>query len=286
MTVQRTIAQKVVLEGIGLHTGNMTTMTFLPAPENTGVRFVRVDLKDKPVIVANASNVSSAVRGTTIGDPAIAQVHTIEHILAVFSALGIDNIEVQLTNNEPPILDGSARPFAQAVLKAGFTEQKAEREYFVVTEPIIYEAETTRFELNPSTGFEIDCTVIYKHPFLNQQQRHMLVTEESFMNDLVAARTFCFDYEIEAIKRRGLGKGGDFSNAIIVGINGVHNPDAQLRYPDEFVRHKMLDLIGDLFLLGKRIQGKIIAVRPGHYHNIKYVQQIYHVMEKNKLKEQ
>ncbi|MHB9154610.1 MAG: UDP-3-O-acyl-N-acetylglucosamine deacetylase, partial [Endomicrobiales bacterium] len=180
----------------------------------------------------------TAVRGTTIGNDPV-RVHTVEHILAVCSGFGIDNLEILLTNNEPPVLDGSALPFAELMKKTGLVEQDAPRTYFTLSGPVSYESGRTKITAYPAEEFSIDCTVAYDHPFLKEQRATFTITPESFFLDIAPARTFCFDYEIEALKAKGLAKGGSLENAVVVGINGIHNPGGKLRFPDEFVRHKI-----------------------------------------------
>lgn len=271
---QRTIAKEVRLEGIGLHTGNSSVLVFKPAPENHGIKFMRTDLPGKPVIPASYEQVmGTAVRGTSIGtEPA--RVHTVEHLLASCAALGIDNLLIEISNNEPPIIDGSAEKFAQALLEAGAVEQKAVRSVYVLDTPVVYESGKTKLTAYPANHFSIECAIGYDHPFLKSQQGNFEISAESFMKELAPARTFCFDYEIEALKQNGLAKGGDFTNAIVVGLTGIRNPDGKLRFPDEFVRHKAMDLVGDLFLLGKQLRARIVAERCGHNHNVNFVKEI------------
>ena len=273
MEKQSTIAKEVTLEGVGLHTGNMTRMVFRPAPAGSGITFVRVDLPGKPAIRASCSNVIGAIRGTTIGnDPA--RVHTVEHLLASCSMLGIDNMEIEITNNEPPIMDGSAKPFAELLLQAGTTEQDAPRTYFVPKGTVTYEVNGTKIVAEPAEELIIDCTISYKHPFLSRQQATFTLTRETFLKEIAPARTFCFDYEIEALKSKGLAKGGDLANAIVVGLAGIHNPGKLLRFPDEFVRHKILDLVGDLYLIGMPLKARVTALRCGHNHNISFAKEL------------
>jgi len=271
---QQTIAKPVHIEGVGLHTGNISKVTFKPAKENTGIRFIRVDLKDSPVMTAEYKHVmGTPVRGTSIGSEA-APVHTIEHIMAACLGLGIDNLEIEITNNEPPILDGSAKPFAELLISAGLKELDAERQYLTLKEPVTYESGKTKISASPADELKIECTIAYDHPYLKEQSMTFVLSRDGFLNDIAPSRTFCFDYEIEALKSRGLAKGGDFSNALVVGIHGIRNPDGKLRFNDEFVRHKILDLMGDLYLLQKPLKAHITAVRCGHNHNISFVKQI------------
>ncbi|MCB4790744.1 MAG: bifunctional UDP-3-O-[3-hydroxymyristoyl] N-acetylglucosamine deacetylase/3-hydroxyacyl-ACP dehydratase [Elusimicrobia bacterium] len=282
MEKQKTISKEITMEGIGLHTGNIAKAEFKPSPPNTGIRFKRIDLPGSPEIHATYHQVLGAIRGSTIGTETV-RVHTVEHILAVCSGLGIDNMEICLTNNEPPVMDGSAKPFVDIIVKAGLVEQDAPRQYFTLTEPYTYEVDKVKITAFPSDEFKIDCTVVYNHPYLSEQKASVVVTPDSFINMIAPARTFCFDYEIEALKKKGLGKGGDLTNAIVIGLNDIHNPDKTLRFKDEFVRHKILDLIGDLYLLGKPIKAHIVAVRPGHNHNINFAKKLAELEGKNGL---
>ncbi|MFC1501393.1 UDP-3-O-acyl-N-acetylglucosamine deacetylase [Elusimicrobiota bacterium] len=273
MDKQKTIAKEVSVEGVGLHTGNKSKLTFKPAPEHYGIKFVREDLPGKPLIPASYHHVTgTAIRGTTIVKD-IDRVHTVEHILAVCSGLNIDNLKVHITNNEPPIMDGSAKPFAQTLLKTGIVEQNAQREYITLTDTIKYESGNTKFIAYPDDEFSLECMVSYDHPFVSYQKAGFKITPETFLKEIAPARTFCFDYEIEALQNKGLAKGGDLNNAIVVGLDGIHNTEP-LRFPDEFVRHKMLDLIGDLYLIGKPLKARIIAERCGHNHNIEFAKEL------------
>ena len=273
MAFQTTIEKEVSLEGIGLHTGNKSKVVFKPAAADYGIKFIRVDLPGAPVIPAdyNHTATGTAVRGSVIaaGD---AKVHTIEHIMASCFALGIDNLRIEINNNEPPILDGSGEEFVCALKSAGLAELTAGRKYLTITEPVVYEAGITKIAAYPSDKFEVDCSIGYDHPFLRHQQLNFELTKEAFFNDISRARTFCFDYEIEALQAAGLAKGGSLENAIVVAASGVHNKE-QLRYSDEFVRHKILDIIGDLYLAGRPMKVKIVAVKPGHNHNINFVKE-------------
>ena len=273
MEKQKTISREASLEGVGLHTGNKSRVVFKPAPENFGIKFVRVDLPEKPIINASFTHVSgTAVRGTTIANGP-GKVHTVEHLLAVCSGLGIDNLEIEINNNEPPIMDGSAKPFAEVLLAAGLVEQNAERSYMTFKEPVHFKSNNAEYSAYPADHLSIDCTVGYDHPLLKEQKISLDINPEIFLKEVAPARTFCFDYEIEALKSKGLAKGGSFSNAIIVGLTGIHNTDP-LRFQDEFVRHKLLDLLGDLYLLGMPLKARIVAVKCGHNHNIEFAREL------------
>lgn len=273
MAKQTTISKDVIVEGIGLHTGNKSKIIFKPAQANYGIHFVRVDLPGNPDLTANWQNLSDevAIRGTIIENNGV-KMYTVEHILAICSALKIDNLIVEIDNNEPPISDGSAKLLAQTILSAGIKELDAQREYYIIKEPVSFTDGKTTITAYPSDKFEIDCTIGFEHPFLANQQGSFVITEETFINDIAPSRTFCFDFEIEALQANGLAKGGSLENAVVIGPAGIYNKEP-LRYQDEFVRHKTLDLIGDLYLLGKQIKAKIVAVKPGHKNNGMFVKE-------------
>ncbi len=274
MAKQTTIAKEVFVEGIGLHTGNKSKVVFKPAQANKGIVFIRVDLPNKPEIPALWSNaaVGMAVRGSVI-EKGGARVHTIEHIMSSAFALGIDNLIVEINNNEPPILDGSAKIFAETLISGGIKELDAPKEYYVITEPIHFESGKTKISAYPSDKLEIECTIGFDHPFIKRQEMKVSeINKDVYLNQLAPAKTFCFDYEIEALQKNGLALGGNMDNAIVVSLDGIHNKEP-LRYDDEFVRHKILDLIGDIYLAGKPIKAKIVAEKPGHQNNIGFVKE-------------
>lgn len=269
---QRTIASPVVIKGVGLHTGRKCKATLIPAPENQGVHFVRVDLPKKPSFAAHVSNVVDVVRGTTLGSGE-ERVYTIEHVLSALNGLGIDNMMVEMDNSEPPVLDGSAKEFIQAIQSVGITEQSAPKTFFTVDAPVEYASHQTVIRIEPSDEFEIECEVDYNHPMITAQ-KFLFRRSDDYLKEIAPARTFCFDYEIEALKKNGLAKGGSLDNAIVVGPAGIYNPGNALRFQDEFVRHKILDLMGDLMLLGAPLKARIVAKRCGHGHNIKFLRQL------------
>ncbi|MCL2335414.1 MAG: bifunctional UDP-3-O-[3-hydroxymyristoyl] N-acetylglucosamine deacetylase/3-hydroxyacyl-ACP dehydratase [Endomicrobia bacterium] len=271
--MQTTIMKEVSVEGIGLHTGNKSKVTFKPAPSGYGIKFIRVDLPNKPAIEALWSNAAlgMAVRGSVIEKNG-ARVHTIEHIMSACLALGIDNLAVEINNNEPPILDGSARVFAQTLATAGSKELDAPKEYYVLKEPIHFTAGKTKISAYPSDKLEIECAIGFDHPYIKHQQLSVEINKDAYLNELAPAKTFCFDYEIEALQKNGLALGGSMENAIVVSLDGIHNKEP-LRYSDEFVRHKILDLVGDIYLAGKPLKAKIVADKPGHQNNIGFVKE-------------
>ena len=267
---QFTLAKEADFKGIGLHTGNMCKAVFKPAPENTGVTLVRTDLPGQPRIQALYTNVVTVVRGTTVGNDDM-RVHTIEHMLSAVYALGIDNLIIELNANEPPVADGSSRVFYDALKEAGLVAQQAQRKTLCPTERLEYKSGDTEVTFEPANELKLTTVVIYKHPLIKQQEITVTIEPERYRNEIASARTFCFDYEVEALKKQGLAKGGSLDNAVVIGLDRIHNKEKVLRFPDEFARHKALDLLGDLFLLGVRLQGHVRAIRPGHGHNINFV---------------
>lgn len=269
-TPQYTIAKEADFKGIGLHTGNMCKAVFKPASENNGVTLVRTDLPGHPRVQAHYSNVISVIRGTTVGND-VMRVHTIEHMLSAVYALGIDNLIIELNANEPPVADGSSRVFFDALKEAGLVAQNAERKVLRPTERLEYKNSDTEVTFEPADELKLTTVLIYKHPLIKQQEISVTIEPDRYRQEIASARTFCFDYEVEALKKQGLAKGGSLDNAVVIGLDRIHNKEKVLRFPDEFARHKALDLLGDLFLLGIRLQGHVKAVRPGHGHNINFV---------------
>jgi len=261
---QQTLNRSASFSGIGLHSGNRVNMTILPAPANSGVRFRRVDLDGKPEIEARVENVSETNRSTTLAKGNV-KVHTVEHVLAALAGYGIDNAIVELDANEPPIADGSSREFCKIIQAAGILPQPEKREYFTPTEPIELHLGETTMTIFPDEQFKITCTSADKKGRFTQFYSTE-VTPKSWETELAHARTFCFYEEIEFLFKNGLIKGGSLENAVVIRDDAVLTTEP-LRYPEEFVRHKMLDIIGDLSLVGKPIRGHIIAVRPGHAGN-------------------
>jgi UDP-3-O-acyl N-acetylglucosamine deacetylase len=274
---QRTIGHEAVYKGIGLHTGNKCSLIFKPAPANHGVVFIRTDLPGRPRLPANHSIVSSVIRGTTLSLDGEknheARVHTVEHVLSALYGLGIDNLEIEVNANEPPVADGSAVPFLDVLEKAGIKEFSEQRKFFQ-PDPLEYKAGETSYEVIPADELTLETVISFKHPFIGDQKVLFTLNPGSFRSDISRARTFCFDYEVEALKRQGLARGGSLDNAVVVGMDRIHNKEKVLRYPDEFVRHKTLDLLGDLFLLGLPLKAHIKAFRVGHGHNVNLVKQL------------
>ncbi len=272
MDCQKTIKKGATYTGMGLHTGKICTINFKPAAADTGVKFVRVDIDGRPEIDAILENVVGLERGTTIGKNGV-HVHTIEHILSALSGLGIDNITVEMNASEPPIGDGSALPYLEVIKEAGIEEQTGNpRQYITFTETIEFKKGDVELMVVPDEHFRISCTIDYKHPVVKTQFRSFVITRDIFEKEIAPARTYCFDYEIEILKKKGLAKGGSLDNAIIIGEKKIHNTN--LRFEDELVRHKILDIIGDLFLLGRPLKAHVIAIKTGHTSNIQLAQKI------------
>jgi UDP-3-O-[3-hydroxymyristoyl] N-acetylglucosamine deacetylase/3-hydroxyacyl-[acyl-carrier-protein] dehydratase len=290
---QCTLKQPVTVSGVGLHTGVVATLTFKPAEVNFGYKFQRVDLQGSPVIPCDCSKVVSTRYNTTI-QQGIAQVSTIEHALSALRGLEIDNVLMEINAIEVPILDGSAAPFVKALLSAGIVAQDAEREYFVITHPIIYRDEATDTELLalPDTTFNVTANIDFDSPVLGQQYARMKSLEQ-YATEIAPARTFTFVHDLEKLLAQNLIKGGDLDNAVVIAEKAMSQVElsalatklgkktleiskagvlntAQLRFENEPSRHKLLDVIGDLALVGKPIQGKIVASKPGHTANVAF----------------
>ena len=264
MAQQQTFRQSVTYSGVGLHSGNRVDMAFLPAPPNSGVRFRRVDLDGKPEIEARIENVIQTNRSTTLGKGNV-KVTTVEHVLATLAGYGIDNAIIELDANEPPIGDGSAREYCKMVDEAGISPQAETRTLFEITEPLELQTEDSLISIFPHDRLKVSCTSADKAGRFSQYYS-LEITPESWKRDLAHARTFCFFEEIEYLIKNGLIKGGSLENAVVIRDDAVLTTEP-LRYPEEFVRHKILDILGDLALLGRPLRGHIVAVRPSHSVN-------------------
>ncbi|MCK5571444.1 MAG: bifunctional UDP-3-O-[3-hydroxymyristoyl] N-acetylglucosamine deacetylase/3-hydroxyacyl-ACP dehydratase [Bacteroidetes bacterium] len=305
---QRTIKQPVSISGVGLHTGNVSTMTFKPAPENYGVRFRRVDLPGSPEVPADVDHVVDISRGTTI-ELGEARVHTVEHVLAALVGLQVDNILVEVDANEPPVGDGSAMPFVEALLNAGFEKQSEPKDYLIIDKTVHYHNEQKKVDIValPTDDYRITVMVDYNNPALGSQHTGLFDLDKEFVNEFAPCRTFCFLHEVEALHSQGLIKGGNLDNAIVIvdrdlneteikrltgklgiresvilGSNGVVN-NRTLRFSNEPARHKLLDVMGDLALIGVPLKAQILAARPGHASNIEFARMIRKLYEQKKL---
>lgn len=271
MLQQQTLKEPVGYSGVGLHSGNKVNMTLLPAPPNTGIRFRRVDLDGKPEIEAKVDNVSDTTRSTTLSK-GNAKIHTVEHLMAAFAGLNIDNAIVELDSNEPPIGDGSARVYCQLIEKAGVVLQPEPRAPFNVSAPFEFQLGDSIMSVFPHDRLKITCTSADKQGRFTQFYSVEL-SPETFKKEIAHARTFCFYEEIEYLIKNGLIKGGSLENAIVIRDDAVLTTEP-LRYPEEFVRHKILDIIGDIALVGRPINAHIIAVRPSHTANCELARRI------------
>jgi UDP-3-O-[3-hydroxymyristoyl] N-acetylglucosamine deacetylase/3-hydroxyacyl-[acyl-carrier-protein] dehydratase len=275
MEKQRTILKEIRLNGIGLHTGKKTDLVLRPAEVDSGIIFSRVDLPGCPQIKACADNIVSyslhPARRTSIAKDGVG-VHTIEHLMAALFGLGIDNILIEINNEEVPGLDGSSLDFLDALNESGIVQQEKERHTFIIKDPVFIEESGCSIIALPSSDFKISYTLDYRHPFLKTQFMELSVNNTVFQEDIASARTFCLQQEALELQQQGLGLGANHENTLVVGENGVVKN--KLRYEDEFIRHKILDLIGDLYLLGFPLKGHIIAMRSGHSLNAKLVKKI------------
>ena len=262
---QRTVAGEVSCSGVGLHSGRAVNLTIKPAPVNHGIKFVRTDLPEHPSIPARFSCVVDTSLATVIGTDGVI-VSTIEHLMACFSGLGIDNALVELDAYEVPVMDGSAGPFARLIAAAGIREQDALRHFFVLREPIALQHDGRLVVAHPDSTFRVSCSIEFDHPLIRKQSCSIEVSEEIFAHEIAEARTFGFLHEVEQMKRFGLARGGSLENAVVVDSHKILNREG-LRYQDEFVRHKLLDCIGDFSLLGMPILGHIVAAKSGHAFN-------------------
>lgn len=272
MIYQKTIKNSITCEGVGVHSGEVATVRIHPAPENHGIFFERVDSHAGLKIPATIENIRSGVHATTIGINGT-RISTVEHLMAAFTGLNIDNALVQIDGPEVPILDGSAGPFVKMIREAGIEEQNAPRKWLVIKRPVQVRVNGSLGEIRPSREPSIHCSIDYDHPAIGFQARLARIQPEEFASEIAGARTYGFYDDYEKLKAAGLAKGGSLDNAVVIGSNGVMNEDG-LRWDDECVRHKILDLVGDLSLCGHRIMGEVHAHRAGHTFNHQLVRAI------------
>ncbi len=308
LELQRTIAKPVSLSGTGLHTGTSCTITFKPAPENYGIKFIRIDLGGSPEIPANVDYVVDLSRGTTLGIGE-AKVHTVEHVLAAIVGLQIDNIIIEIDGIEPPVGDGSAMPFVEKLLEAGFVTQNSPKDYLVIDQTVMYHDEERKIDIValPLNDYRITIMVDYQNPALGSQHTGLFNLEKEFITEFAPARTFCFLSEVEELADQGLIKGGSINNAVVIvdheideerlkrlkeklnlpeDISVTHEgflSNNQLRFKNEPVRHKLLDMMGDLALIGVPIKAQILAARPGHKANVEFAKKIRTLYQQKKL---
>ncbi len=305
---QRTIKKPISISGAGLHTGVSTTMIFRPAPIDAGLTFRRVDLPGQPEIPALVDYVVDVSRGTTL-QKGEAKVHTVEHVLAAIIGLQIDNLIIELNNIEPPIGDGSAKGFVDALLEADFDMQDAPKDSLVISETVRYTDEKNGVDIValPTDDYRVTVMIDYQNPALGSQHTGLFDLEKEFVPEFAPARTFCFLHEVEALHTQGLIRGGNQDNAIVIadqgltdedllritkklglnqklviGTNGMVN-NKELRFKNEPARHKLLDVMGDLALIGAPIKAQILAARPGHASNVEFAKKIRKLYQQEKL---
>ena len=275
---RKTIKNTIEISGIGLHKGEEIKLTLKPSENNDerGIIFKRIDVSGKNnAIKVDYRNLFDLERGTNIRNEDDVKVHTIEHFLSSLSITGVTDILVEISGNELPILDGSSIGFVEKLLEAGIVELNEEIEPVVITEPVIFSDEKAgKYVIAlPYDGFKISYTIDFNHSFLKSQYYELEVNLENYIENIAKCRTFAFDYEIDFLKKNNLALGGSLENAVVVGADGPLNPEG-LRYSDEFVRHKILDIIGDLYVLGTPIKAHIIAIKAGHYVNSRLTEMI------------
>jgi UDP-3-O-[3-hydroxymyristoyl] N-acetylglucosamine deacetylase/3-hydroxyacyl-[acyl-carrier-protein] dehydratase len=269
---QRTIKDSFSYDGIGLHTGKKVKMIFNPAPPDTGILFRRIDLEPNIEIPINVDSISNGdiQRNTTITKDGVV-VHTVEHVLAAVSGLQVDNLVVEINADEPPEpADGSCAPFVEAFQRVGFKNQGVPARFLKITNPVTFSEDNVELVAMPHDGFKVTFTIEYENRHIGTQFASFELDPEVFIKDIAPSRTFALISDVEMLKSKGLIKGGSLDNAVVVDRDGILNKEP-LRFPDEFVRHKILDIIGDLTLTGIPIEGHIIAVRSGHEYNLKFV---------------
>ena len=303
---QRTIKSEITVSGIGLHTGKSVTLTLRPAPENHWFKFRRIDIEGQPIISVDADNVTDTSRGTTISENG-ASVSTIEHLMAALVGLQIDNVLIDLDGPEVPILDGSSAIYIEKLHEVGFVDQDADRDYYEIKENIHYVESERQVEIvgMPLDGYRLTCKIDFNSPVLGSQ--HASISKiDDFETEIAASRTFCFLHELEMLVNNDLIKGGDLSNAIVIVDKEVSEAELeklqslfnkkvtvadegildniQLRYRNEPARHKLLDMVGDLALVGRPLKGHIMAARPGHAANVAFAKRIKNQIKRDRSK--
>jgi UDP-3-O-[3-hydroxymyristoyl] N-acetylglucosamine deacetylase/3-hydroxyacyl-[acyl-carrier-protein] dehydratase len=308
LELQRTIKNPVSMSGVGLHTGTSCTMTFKPAPENSGIKFVRTDLGGNPEIPALCDHVIDVSRGTTlaVGE---AKVYTVEHVLAAVVGLQIDNIIIELDGVEPPIGDGSSMQYVEVLERAEYEQQSVPKDYLIIDETVVFHDEERQVDIVglPLDDYRVTVMVDYQNPALGSQHSGMFDLGKEFITEFAPARTFCFLSEVEKLSELGLIKGGDMDNALVIvdkhveqseldklskklgleegvvlGSNGILN-NKELRFRNEPARHKLLDMLGDLALIGVPIKAQILAARPGHKANVEFAKLVRKMYQQKKL---
>jgi UDP-3-O-[3-hydroxymyristoyl] N-acetylglucosamine deacetylase len=263
---QHTVADVIHCEGVGLHTGAPVYMAIYPAAENHGIQFIRSDVTRAKPIPARADLVTETQLGTTLQRDGANKISTVEHLMAALWGLGVDNARIVVDGPEVPIMDGSSAPFIALIEATGLREQAEERQFLEITEKVTLQQGDSELTLLPHDGFCVEIEIDYDHPQIARQLARYDFSHCNFDETLSAARTFGFAREVEQLRAMGLARGGSLENAVVLGDDGILNPEG-LRFDDEFVRHKALDCVGDLYLTGRYIRGKVIARKPGHTIN-------------------
>jgi len=279
MRWQKTIEKSVSYEGIGLHLGQKVKVTLEPAPPDEGIVFVREDLPGSPGIKAAAFKVVDNHRGTTIGEGDV-KITTVEHILAALSGMGVDNVTIRMNGQEFPAGDGSALPWVELIKTAGVISQDVPRRFFKVDQPFWMEDNDRRLVVLPDDEFKITYVVDFPQSPLKSQFAEFIINKDTFINEIAPSRTFGFMKEVEDLKKKGLIQGGSLENAVVIDDKGVVNKEG-LRFPNEPVRHKILDLIGDLYLIGRPLKAHVIAVKAGHLFNVRLAKKLEKLMKKD-----
>ncbi len=274
MDKQKTILKEINLQGVGLHSGKKVNLVFKPAEADSGIRFIRVDLPGNPEVKVGVEYLlpkSGSMRCSYLDKEGI-QINTIEHLLAALNGAAIDNLRIEIDSLEVPGLDGSSQGFLEVLEKAGIVEQEREKQYFRIKEQVSVEEAGAAIIGLPADDLKISYTLNYNHPFISSGFMQISVNPETFKSQLASARTFCLEEEVEELRKKGLGQGASYENALVVGKDGVIGN--KLRFKDEFIRHKILDLLGDLYTLGIPLKGHIIALKSGHSLNLTLVKKL------------
>lgn len=270
---QRTVAGEISCSGTGVHSGRTVNLTIKPAPPNHGIKFIRTDLRNAPCIPALFKMVTDTTAATVLGSNGVI-VSTVEHLLAGLAGLSIDNALIEIDAYEIPILDGSAFPFVSMINEIGIQQQDAQRCFFIIKKPVILEEGGKKAALYPEAAFKISYTIEYDNDLIGTQTYSLEVNETAFEKEISPARTFGFYHEYQLLQKHGLARGGSLENAVVIDGQAILNQDG-LRYPDEFVRHKILDCIGDFSLLGMPVRGHIIASKSGHLFNHRLLTKLF-----------
>ena len=271
---QQTISNSISVKGIGLHTGNLVELTLEPAAVDNGIKFIRVDKKNDNVIEAIWSNVSETVLSTTISNSHGLKISTIEHLMSALSGLHIDNLNIYINANEVPIMDGSSKPFVEMIEEIGIKKQSKKRKLLNVKKSIEVSENNTSVKIVPNNQFSIDFEIDFPSKIVSKQSCQLQLINGNYKTDIAAARTFGFEKDVKYLRSNGLALGGSLDNAVVVGENEILNKDG-LRYTDEFVRHKILDSIGDLYLAGSPIIGYFYGNKSGHYLNNQLLRKLF-----------